>query len=625
MRGNEKIGRDKMALCFGTPNAGAPRTSRLRLSVPPAAEPLPSDQDAAAPFAGFATGGRSGADFANGFSHPSRLTARGMGLAVLAVVLGGFLSAAAGLTTPSAGGWTGLFLYVLALWSVWMVWRTALGDTDVSGHLLLPFVGATATILFAHLVAGQAADWAASGAQSAQQPADRARWAWAYGGKDGDLLTVEGATILIRLLVLLVVTVVFQDVLTRLREPRWLLTGAGLAAAVGAVLRLSLTLTVPAAPAVALGGLAGVGMLLTPCLLPEWRPDHPPGRLVGRLIEAEKVLRLAVAGVLLALLAVSHYRAAGAVAAGAAVCGLMLLVSGAILPAVRVRALLVGTVLLAGSGAALWRMGAVGWLESYPWAGGSRLPTLQTSDLLGWSKAVGLFSRPDASGLHVLAGLAGWIGAGCVLAGAAAAMGHSLCRVRRAAPGDQARAALWSCVAGVASAALLVEGGLSVPSVLVIAAGVWAVTPWMMAHRMGRFRGWGLVLPFLAVLLVMGLTHRMVGAPWLDPAIRHQDGLMHFVGTYLLAEVILWRARAHRLWHGLMGALAAAAATALGEVAQEFVPYRSAQFSDVLWDLAGAGAALAVFAGVRGLLRLEALLAGRPRPAVEKYESWSKR
>jgi len=396
-------------------------------------------------------------------------------------------------------------------------------------------------------------------------------------------------------------------VLPRIRPGRWPLTAIGVAIAAGSAWRLTGD-AVQGVPAVALSGFAGVGMLLAPALLP-WphAESAAPGR-VRPLVCIEMVARMAAAAWLAAVIMVSHYQAADASVLACAAIAAAMILSGIFLRHHRLR-LLAGGVVLAAAAA----VGAM-QLEMPPFA------WIQNVRILGSPQPSQLAAAGNRSGLGVLALTAGGIGAGILLAGMLVALLWSLVRARAASPGDQARSALWAGVAAVSAAAMLAEGGLAVPAAVATAAIAWGLLPHMMAHHLGRFRGWGVTLAFLAALVVLGLETKVAGPRWFKPP---ADLYLHGLGAALLTAVILWRTRCRRWWQGILAAAAAATLTSLGEAGQWYLStVRSPAWADVSADCIGAAVAFGIFLLILIAARIERAFAAKPRIDYEKYRSW---
>ncbi|MCD4699380.1 MAG: hypothetical protein K8R91_02260, partial [Phycisphaerae bacterium] len=267
-------------------------------------------------------------------------TADGLWHIVLAGMITMTVVAGAGVMDASAGGWIALILCGLGLWVCWMYWRGADGQTGIPGHVLHPFLTVPIIILLVHILSGGRVD--------------------PESGRV-NLLAENDSGLMIRMMTLGLLVMLAQDVLSRVRQMRWLLTAMGLIVAVGAILKLSSQSPGPAVEAVALSGLAGVGVLLTPCCLPfgseplfEPEPQsRRQGRRPGRVNRVELVMRVTLSALLASLLIFSHHRAAAAaIIATCAVSGALLL-SGVFLRRHRIRLLSAGAVLSVGAIAAV--------------------------------------------------------------------------------------------------------------------------------------------------------------------------------------------------------------------------------------------------------------------------------
>ena len=512
------------------------------------------------------------------------LTARGLGwvvltsLAVLGVVGGG------GLTWPARSAWVALILGALGLWAGWLYWRTAMADRDVPGHLLHPFLGAVLLILLGHLLAGAGTDPQA-----------------------GRLQLLNGDTsLLTRLLILALLVLMAQDVFSRVGELRWGLTACGVVLAVGNLLRLLAAGKVPGAAAITLSGLTGVGMLLSPLLLPMGRPGGLVASVTARRLRSvATVARVSAATVLASLLLTAQPEGGAAFMIAFAAVGGALLLSAVFLRAHRGRLAALGVVLMAVAVVGAVRMGASlpGWL--------ARLEPLGMG---------GRLARPEASGAQVLGFSAGWLGLGLVVAGLVVSLVWSLRASVAAAKADQARSALWAAVVAVSGCALLGPGGLSVPSVTVTAGLTWGLVPRMMVHRVRRFHGLPVMVAFGAALAVLALEQRTTGTTWDVLARRYGDGAMHLFATFMLAGVLFWQVRAGRWWQALACALAAGLVASAGELAQGLLSTRAAEWSDVAWDFLGAAGALGVFLLLSGVMWVERRVASTPRVSAGKYD-----
>ncbi len=511
------------------------------------------------------------------------------GVALHWIVLAGVamvsVGAAAALTGYTEKDWIALIFPALALWVAWLYWRTIEGDRDVPMHLLHPHLAVPIVILLAHLVK-QAGSSAA--------------------GEAGVLVSGD-TSVLVRLMTLSLLVLLIQDVLARVRHLRWLLTAVGATMAVGAILRLTTAPHAAGQTAVALVGLAGVGVLVSPCLVPALTlPAHPLRRraLLGHF---ETTVRIALAALLAVGLTVLSPMAS---AAGALAVGGAMLLAGVFLRKYHLHLLAAGAILAVGGAVGLYRLGA-------------SLPDgLGQVRLLGAGEPYGSAAEVR-TGLEMLAAATGWVGVAAVCLGMLTAVIWSLHTCRSVAPGDQARAALWAVVTALSGTALMVGGGLSIPAVIAAAALTFGLMPHMMAHRMKRFHGWPVAVAFAAVLVVLALEQRLGGQMWRNLARRYGDVTMHFFGALVLTVVLFWQTRSRRWWQALLCSLAGAGIAALGELAQShFTRHRVMEASDAVADALGAAVALMIFLAIAAVAWIEKLWTTRPtKVSFEKYES----
>ncbi len=495
------------------------------------------------------------------------------------------VAAGAGVMDASAGGWIALILCGMGLWVCWLYWRGTEGRTAIPGHVLQPFLAVPVIILLMHILAAGRFD--------------------SESGKV-NLLAENDSGLMIRMMTLGLLVLLAQDVLSRVHRMRWLLTSVGLIVAVGAILKISSQSPGPAVEAVALAGLAGVGILLTPCALPFG--SEPQGRRPGKENRVELVMRVTSAALLATLLIVSHHRAAGAAIFATCAVGGALLLSGVFLRNHRLKLLLIGTVLGISGIVAMSRLD--------PAAG----KWISEATLFGTGGLGDVLPSAGMSGTGLLVVSAGWVGFSAVVCGMLSALIWSLYVSRGASSGDQARGAIWSVVVVLAGCGLLAGGGLAAPVVIVVAAVTWGLMPHIFAHPVRRYHGWTVMVAFLAVMVVLGLESRVGRSAWVRPLLKEcSDGVMHLLGAFGLTAVLLWQTRCRSWRRAIFCTAVGATAAAMGELAQKFLSTRSPQLSDVAWDLAGAAAALGVFALIFAVRQLEQFISARPKVSYEGY------
>lgn len=507
-------------------------------------------------------------------SPDGSVTVHALGMVVQATVMVLIAIGLAGLTRPTDIGWTWLIVGTLAGWAVWLVWRTAWGDHTIPFNLLLAFLGAPVVIILAHLVGGGRMD-----------PRTH-RFSLLADGDTGPVA---------ELMTLGLLMLVAQDVLSRIRNPRWPVTLVGVAAMLGAILGLSGKPN-PGQFVLSLVGYAGVGMVLTPCLLPHWAPAHATRGQVRRWALADNIVRATVAAAVVAVLLLESpaARAAGEWALGAAGVGLVL--AGVLLRQARWVMLTGGAIMLVAAGVMIAQ-------DPIDWPAWSRTITA----FGGLAKR----SSGAAGGAEMLAVWSGWVGLGALTLGFLAVLCGRLWRAREFASGDQFRAALWSAVALITVLAVLSPGGLAVPCAALAMAAAWGLMPHIMAQPVRRLGGLVAAGAFAAALAVLGLEQQLSESRWLGPLLTEGDSIMHFFSALMLTTILFWAMRSRKAWQAVLWTLAGGTLASLGEVAQHYLSTRAAEWKDVLSDYIGAAMALMVYLIVGGFARLERRLRTR--------------
>ena len=173
------------------------------------------------------------------------------------------------------------------------------------------------------------------------------------------------------------------------------------------------------------------------------------------------------------------------------------------------------------------------------------------------------------------------------------------------------RCALWSAVSVISACAILGQAGLSGPVPAVLLALTWGLMPRIMAFRVRKYKGWSVAMFIIViiVLMVLGLESRLSRSAWIAPFLKTaSDDMMHFTATLLLTAVLYWLGRCNSWLRVLFWTFLGAAIASCGELAQKYLSTRSAQWSDVIWDILGATAAFIIFNIIYLLRRLELFL-----------------
>ena len=342
----------------------------------------------------------------------------------------------------------------------------------------------------------------------------------------------------------------------------------------------------PAAPirtALALLGFAGVGVWLTMLWRPGGRgdPNGPAGgptphRLLGGvcvLVAAVAAGALAISAPLQALLV------AGIVAA-------TLLAAGLALPARRVVLLLAGGALAAGAAGALT---LVHWVRQ---AFVELLSQAAQATPLGLGE--GALSQTSAadSGLAMLVGLVGWVGAAWFIGGLGACVVWMLFHARRGHQADQGRAIVWSASALCAAAALIAPGGLFVPATALAAAFVFGLLPVMLGRPERSRPGLLLLAAIGAMMVLLGLVPKTGLFTWSLGHFGQSDTILHVAMGFLTAMLLAWQLGTRRIWLGMAGIAIAALLGGPAEVMQYLVSDRSAELRDWLHHAMGSAAAV---------------------------------
>jgi len=345
--------------------------------------------------------------------------------------------------------------------------------------------------------------------------------------------------------------------------------------------------TAPVRTALCLLGFSGVCVWLT--MLWGLGADRAPGGGADRAPTWPKPHRF-LRGACIAVAAV----AAGALALAAPleallVAGLVaatLFVAGLVFPGRRVLLLLVGGALAVGVMVAL---SLARWIRQ-------ALVELIIQAAKGTAFGRGEGALRDFwagdSGLAVLVGMVGWVGAIWFIGGLGVCVAWLLFHARRGRWGDQGRAIVWSVAAGCASAALIAPGGLFIPATALAAAFIIGLLPVMLGRPGRRRPGLWMLAAIGVIMLLLGLVPRPGLFSWVLGRFGRSDTILHVGLGFLTAMLVAWQMGARRIWLGLVGILLAALLGGPAELAQYLASSRTAELRD--WLHHGMGSAAAI-------------------------------
>jgi hypothetical protein len=472
--------------------------------------------------------------------------------------------------TPDHRNWGALAAGILGALGLWLTWRTVLGDRSVPGHpihltLLLPAV----------LLAYHFADELLTVHTESAEP----------------LAGALCSSAMFQLALLAAGIMLTQSLLPRAARHRVVLCFCGAAMMAGAGIGMVLGHTPEVRDALTMVGFAGAAVWLSPLWgVPETVEGGGPHPLRRRDI------RIACAGVGVVALAIFQRFSWTATLWSVASVGLCLVLGGAILPRRRLTLVVMGGLL---SAAAIL-------------AAATTLPPLYlpTTSWLGTHEAFGILAASD-SGLAILVGTVGWLGAGWLLLGGVGCVIFLMLRARDADATGQGRTIVWATATALASGAVLCAGGPFIPAVTLGAALTWGLMPAMSGRPMASRSPLRLVVPIVLMMMVLAVARHSGLASWSANAFGLGDKAMHVLSGLLLASSLAWLLGARRMWLGLVGIAVALMAGAAGEVVQWVASTgRGAEFAD--WMAHSVGGLLAAVPyllcmGARGCESEEAL------------------
>ena len=479
---------------------------------------------------------------------------------------------------PSYRGWgaaaAGLGLTLL----LWVLSRLAAGRRSIPGSPVHAALLVPACVLIAHLVRASVA-----------------------GMHEGGYV-FRGAlvfSIIVQLAMLSLGVMLAQGLLPGAARHVWVLGTCGAAMMVGSAAAMLWGEARAVRTALALVGFAGVGVWLTMLWGLGGDGDEAEPSPQRRLLRgACLAVGVAAAG---ALAAVAPLQAVLVAAVAAAA----VLLGAVVFPQRRALLLAVGGALAVASAALL---AGVQWMRA------------AIRDLLLATRGAGWFGHGEEafrrisasdSGLAVLAQAVGWVGLGCFLVGAAAALAVLLVGSRRGHRGDRARAILWTTAAGAVGCALLAPVGPFMPSVTLAVALVWGLLPAMLGRPERRRSGVILLAGIAAMAVLLGMLPDRGLVTWTATTFGLNDTMEHMAAGVVLAAVTVWLLGARRWWLGLAGIVLAALAGGPGEALQRAMASGTPELRDWAHHATGSAAFALPYLLCLGARAAEAT----PRPA----------
>jgi len=469
-----------------------------------------------------------------------------------AVVILGMLS----WPVPGLRVWGALAAGLLTVWAVWLAWRTVQGDRSVTVHPIYLAMAAPVVILTLHVgQSGLGTQRVAGTGLSGVLDMSAIFHFWLLGM--GVMLT--------------------QSLLPRAAGHPGVLAVCGAAMMAGTVLAVALGPRGQLHSALALAGMSGLAVWLTPLWGLAPRPGLWTNALRGRSL---RIAIVAAAGIAAGMLGWLAPREAG-VAAG--VVAAVMLAAG-----VTYRQ---GRSVFLGIGAGLAVLAALAMLA---WPPRFALHGLQPG-LIGHGEQAFVLLSADDTGLAVLAGMTGWVGLGGLLAGAAAVGVYLLGRARAAPAADRRRAIVWTIASVLAGCAMLTRGGLYIPSVTLAVAFTWGLLPAMTGSRPPKASGAWLLVVLVFLMLLLGLVRKGGLANWIAIVYGGNDRTMHMLAGFFLAMMTGWLLGARRIVWGLLGIVVAILLGAAGELLQGLFSRRSMQLADWTAHIVGCAAAMPLY------------------------------
>ena len=492
---------------------------------------------------------------------PTGTTARQLGAIARWTLAGVVIAGMLAWWWPGYRAWGATAAALAVVLTLWLLWRTVDADRSLPGHPVYGALLGPALILGWHL----------------------ARTGFIPPSSDAPgLLGALNISTIYQMALLGLGILLVQSLLPRAAAHAGVLSVCGLAMIAGSA--AAIFLGHPHTPvirgALTMMGCSGIGVWLAPLWGVERGPSgdaltrphplhHPAVRCACLLVAAAAAAVLAISAPYETMLA-------------ACIAAIVVLLNGVIFHRSRRKLLAIGGALTVGAAVA-----AVFLRPALPNFGGVRDSWFGRGE-----EAFADVSAAD-SGFVVLAEMIGWAGVAWLTAGLGICIVGLMIRARSHPPADQARATAWTVATALASAAMLMPGGLFFPSATLAAALTWGLLPMMLGHTPRKRPGVLLLGATLAMMAMIGLS-RTQGLPsWSAMALGGDKNFLHGPAGFLLAMIVAWLVGRRNVWLGLAGIAAVALAGGAAEWLQSMlVSWRGAETQD--WVYHATGASLAV-------------------------------
>lgn len=456
---------------------------------------------------------------------------------------------------PSVEGWAALGIATLAIWLLWLCWRTLTGETDIPGHLLhLALIGIWVIACY-HVPQSGVGE---PGARPLQ-------------GQFASSLATHIS--LIALMVLLV-----GDLLARRPLGALIPTLFGLAALCGAFMGLLISHRDEGRLMLALMGWTGLGVFCWPLCRRRPDPEGRPGALWRRIGRYGRMALALIAAAALAVLCPLSVLMATAAAT------VTLLVAAVCLRGRLASFGLAALVAAISGGAHAWTLG---WIRAPAWP-------RSLTDWIGSGGDALARLGPWTNDLALLVGAVGWVGGLWLIIGLLGCLVWGLWTARGGRREEHSQAVLASFTAVLAAIAWLSPGGLFNPAVNVTFVAVWAIWPIALGRAKTRRSGWWVLAVVMGLSLALALASKIGLLAWTAGLYDGDDDLLHVLIGWLTTHVMLWLLTKARRGPYIAVALSMAGAIA-GEVAQMWVSNRSAEMIDLFSHAKGAALAVGIY------------------------------